>query len=129
MIFYGKSLGGAVAARQSAAFNGMGLVLDSAFINGKEIASDIYPFIPWFMVSIQFPVDEDLRNTQADRIMIMHGIDDRIINIRHGRTLLEIASEINKSTFVELRGGHNDSFTTSRKLYADSWRKLLQSIK
>ncbi|NBC26171.1 MAG: alpha/beta fold hydrolase [Bacteroidetes bacterium] len=128
MIFYGKSLGGAVAARQSARFNGAGLVLDSAFLNGPEIAGDLYPLVPSFLVSIRFPVDEDLRNTNASRIMILHGTNDRIINIRHGRTLHDIASEKKPSSFVELPGGHNSSFVMSREIYAGAWANFLKSL-
>jgi len=125
MIFYGRSLGGAVAARQSSEFSGKALVLDSSFINGKEIASDVYPFVPGFLVPIRFPVDEDLQNSKTDKIMIMHGRSDRIVNIRHGRKLYEIASEFGNARFVELQGGHNDSFNQSRDLFAESWRELL----
>lgn len=128
MVFYGKSLGSTVAARQSAEFDGAGLVLDAPFINGKEIASDLYPFIPSFLVNIRFPVDEDLRRTNARRIMVMHGIDDRIIDIRHGRKLYEIASKDKNASFVELKGGHNSSFMMSREMFAESWRKFLESI-
>lgn len=126
MIFYGRSLGGAVAARQAAEFDGRALVLDSSFINGKEIASDVYPFVPGFLVPIQFPVDEDLRTSRIDTVLVMHGSSDRIVNIRHGKRLYEIASETKNARFVELQGGHNDSFNTSRDLFAESWSTLIR---
>lgn len=130
MIFYGRSLGGAVAARQSAEFIGAGLVLDSAFINGKEIASDLYPFIPGFLVSIRFPIDEDLKRSAVENVMVMHAENDRIINIRHGRELYRIADEDNSknASFVELRGGHNTSFIESREKYAQRWTEFLSKI-
>lgn len=130
MIFYGRSLGGAVAARQSAEFTGAGLVLDSAFINGKEIASDLYPFIPGFLVSIRFPIDEDLKRSAVEDVMVMHAENDRIINIRHGRELYRIADEdtSKKASFVVLRGGHNTSFSQSREVYAQKWSEFLSQI-
>lgn len=130
MIFYGRSLGGAVAARQSAEFTGTGLVLDSAFINGKEIASDLYPFIPGFLVSIRFPVDEDLRSSAVGKVMVMHAQNDRIINIRHGKELYRIADEDDSksASFVELRGGHNSSFIESREIYALRWAEFISKI-
>ena len=45
---------------------GQVLVLDSAFISGREIATDIYPFIPGFLVGVDFPVNEDLRRSGAE---------------------------------------------------------------
>lgn len=130
MIFYGRSLGGAVAARQSAEFTGAGLVLDSAFINGKEIASDLYPFIPGFLVSIRFPVDEDLQRSAVGKVMVMHAQNDRIISIRHGKELYRIADEDDSksASFVELRGGHNSSFIESREIYAQRWAEFLSKI-
>jgi len=129
MIFYGRSLGGAVAARQSAEFNGSGLVLDSSFLSGKEIASDIYPFIPGFLITIRFPVDEDLRRSNADQIMIMSAKNDRIINPRHSKKLYEIATAKGKKVrMVELEGGHNDSFIVSRDLYSESWKNYLEDL-
>jgi len=128
MVFYGRSLGGAVAARQAAVFGGAGLVLDSAFINGKEVASDVYPFIPGFLVTISFPVDEDLKSSATEHVMVMHAQNDRIIDFRHGRRLYEIASEDKRARFVELSGGHNTSFHESRSLYGDSWAGFLADI-
>lgn len=128
MIFYGRSLGAAVAARQSAEFGGSGLVLDSAFINGKEIASDLYPFIPPFLVNIRFPVDEDLRRSNAEYVMVMHATGDRIITVRHGRKLFEYIPADKTSDFIELEGGHNDSFIISHELFAESWKQFLRKI-
>lgn len=132
MIFFGRSLGGAVAARQAAGFKGAGLVLDSAFISGKEIATDIYPFIPEFLVGVDFPVDEDLRRSQTKSIMILHAKSDRIVPFHHGEELYRIAQQSNeekKVTFVELQGGHNTGFSQSREIFEQNWANFLQTLK
>lgn len=130
IVFYGRSLGGAVAARQSADFKGAGLVLDSAFLSGKEIASDIYPFIPGFLVPVRFPVDVDLQQANVKHVMIIHAKNDRIIPFRHGEVLHRIVNEDStKSTmFVELRGGHNTGFTQSKELFKQKWSVFLSKI-
>ncbi|WP_340106605.1 alpha/beta hydrolase [Rhodohalobacter sp. 8-1] len=130
MIFYGQSLGGAVAARQAAEFESSGLVLHSAFLSGKEVATDIYPFIPRFLVSADFPVNEDLRQAKTERIMIMHSRNDRIVPYRHGKELRRIATEdpANYVTFVELRGGHNTGFSQSREIYARKWAEFISVV-
>jgi len=130
MIFYGQSLGGAVAARQASEFESSGLVLHSAFLSGKEVANDIYPFIPRFLVAVGFPVNKDLQKAKAERIMIMHSESDRIIPYRHGKELYQIAKEdaSRNVTFVELQGGHNTWFSMSRDLYAESWKEFLTGI-
>jgi len=130
MIFYGQSLGGAVAARQASEFESSGLVIHSAFLSGKEVANDIYPFIPRFLIAVGFPVNKDLRQAKAERIMIMHSENDRIIPYRHGKELYQIAKEdaSRNVTFVELQGGHNTGFSMSRDLYAESWKEFLTGI-
>lgn len=131
MIFFGRSLGGAVAARQAAEFDGSGLVLDSAFISGKKIASDIYPFIPGFLIGVNFPVDEDLRRSGAEHIMILHARNDRIIPFHHGEELYSIAQETAGSEnvmFKELKGGHNTGFTQSREIYRGAWSEFLSGF-
>ena len=132
MIFFGRSLGGAVAARQAAEFEGAGLVLDSAFISGKEIATDIYPFIPGFLIGVDFPVDEDLRRSQTEHIMILHAKSDRIVPFHHGKELYRIAQQSTEGenvSFVELRGGHNTGFSQSRDIYEQNWANFLQTLK
>lgn len=127
MIFYGRSLGGAVAARQAAEFEAAGLVLDSAFLSGKEIATDIYPFIPRFLVYANFPVDEDLVRSKPPTILVMHGLEDRIIPYRHGEQIYQIASVNSEKEvkFVELKGGHNNSFSASQDKYEEGWKWVL----
>lgn len=130
MIFYGQSLGGAVAASQAAGFEGSGLVLHSAFLSGKEVATDIYPFIPGFLVSVGFPVNKDLQQAKTEHIMIMHSKNDRIVPYRHGKELHQIAKEdaTREVTFVELKGGHNTGFSMSRDLFAESWKEFISGI-
>jgi len=130
MIFYGQSLGGAVAARQASEFESSGLVLHSAFLSGKEVANDIYPFIPSFLIAVGFPVNKDLRQAKAERIMIMHSENDRIIPYSHGKELYQIAKEdaSRNVSFVELQGGHNTGFSMTRDLYAESWKEFLTGI-
>ena len=131
MIFFGRSLGGAVAAQQSTEFDGSGIVLDSAFISGREIATDIYPIIPGFLVGVDFPINEDLCRSGAEYIMILHARNDRIIPFHHGEELYRIAQETAGSEnvmFRELQGGHNTGFSQSREVYREAWEKFLSGI-
>jgi len=131
MVFFGRSLGGAVAARQAAEFDGAGLVLDSAFISGKEIATDIFPFIPGFLVGVDFPVDADLRRSVAEHILILHARNDRIVPFHHGEALYRIAQETTGSEnvmFRELEGGHNTGFSQSRGMYGEAWSEFLGGL-
>ncbi len=126
MIFYGRSLGGPIAAYQAKSVGGVGLVLDSSFLNAKEVASDVYPFIPAMFIRADFPTDRFLREMDPIPVMIMHSPDDNIIRYRHGQELYEIAQEPKK--FIELRGGHNDNFFRSTDIYETAWRDFIEQL-
>lgn len=126
MIMYGRSMGGAVASYATTKFNVGGLVLDSAFKNLKTMVSDLYPFVPAFLASYEFPAEQYLQQLSGIPVMIMHSPNDSIVDISHGKSLYGVAKE--PKTFVELRGGHNDNFHASVDIHSQSWREFLAMI-
>lgn len=126
MIMYGRSMGGAVAAYAATKFNVNGLVLDSAFKNLKAMVSDLYPFVPAFLASYEFPTEQYLQQLSGIPVMIMHSPNDTIVNISHGKSLFGIAKEPKR--FVQLRGGHNDNFHASVDIHSKSWQEFLKLV-
>jgi len=114
MVMYGRSLGGAIAAYAATKFNLRGLVLDSSFRNLRAMIRDVYPFVPTALARYQFPTDEYLMQLEGLPIMIMHSPDDEIVSYQQGRALYELIDQ--PKMFVDLRGGHNDNFFTSREI-------------
>lgn len=126
MIMYGRSMGGAVASFAATQFNVGGLVLDSAFKNIKSMVSELYPFIPSFLASYEFPTEQHVKQLTDTPIMIMHSPNDTIVDISHGKALFGTAND--PKTFVELRGGHNDNFHASVDIYSQYWKEFLLMI-
>ncbi|NBC02534.1 MAG: alpha/beta fold hydrolase [Bacteroidetes bacterium] len=126
MIMYGRSMGGAVASFAATRFNVGGLVLDSAFKNVKAMVSDLYPFVPSFLASYEFPTEQHVQQLSDIPVMIMHSPTDTIVDISHGKALFGAAND--PKTFVELRGGHNDNFHASVDIYNKHWKKFLLMI-
>lgn len=127
MIFYGRSLGGPVAAFMASEHSGAGLVLDSSFTNIKAIAKEVMPIIPSFLIQATFPTDEYLKKSNGTPLMIMHSVEDELIGFHHGEELYEIADQ--PKTIVELRGGHNDSFFVSKDSYEAGWENFIEALK
>lgn len=123
IFMYGRSLGGAVAAYAATEYRLGGLVLDSAFKNLRAMVSDVYPFVPSALAKYDFPTEKYLGQLDNTPVMIMHSRGDEIIGYHHGEHLYEVARQ--PKTFVELQGGHNDSFFTSRDLIRHSWQEFL----
>lgn len=127
MIFYGRSLGGPVAAYMASEYSGAGLVLDSSFTNLKAIAKDVMPIVPSFLIQATFPTDEYLKKSSSTPLMIMHSVEDELIGFHHGEGLYEIADQ--PKTFVELRGGHNDSYYVSKDSFEAGWENFIEALK
>lgn len=126
MVMYGRSLGGAVAAYAASKFELRGLVLDSAFQNLRAMIRDVYPFVPAALARYQFPTDQYLMQLEGLPIMIMHSPDDEIISYKQGLALYEMIHQ--PKMFVELKGGHNDNFFTSRDIVYQSWSAYIRGL-
>lgn len=126
MVMYGRSLGGAVAAYAATKFDVRGLVLDSAFQNLRAMIRDVYPFVPTFLARYHFPTDEYLMHLEELPIMIMHSPNDDIVSYKQGIALYEMINQ--PKMFIELNGGHNDNFLTSRDIIYQSWSAYIRGL-
>lgn len=126
VILFGKSLGGSVSAWLAQSVKPNGLILDSAFTSARDVASDVYPFIPSRLVHSEFTTIDYIRNITVP-VLIMHSPDDNIIPFRHGEELYEAASE--PKYFIELSGGHNDNFMVSGKQYFEALKRFINRVK
>lgn len=126
IILFGRSLGGPVSAHLAQEVNPGGVILESAFISAKHVASDAYPFVPSMLVRFGFSTIEYIQNSNSP-LLIMHSRDDSIIPFYHGERLYESAP--GPKYFTELRGGHNDNFIESGDLYFNELLKFVERLK
>lgn len=111
----GESLGGAVAAWLASRQPPGALVLASVFTSVPDMGAEVYPFLPVRLLSrFNYNTRAYLKNVQAP-VLIAHSRDDEIIPYRHGQALFETAHE--PKFFLEMRGGHNDSFLFSEEAW------------
>jgi pimeloyl-ACP methyl ester carboxylesterase len=101
VVFYGRSLGGAVVAALSATRPAAALILESSFTRTADFARGFAA--PSFLVRDRFDNLAALRAFRGPRL-VLHGDRDVIVPTEHGRRLADAAG-------VELylmSGGHND---------------------
>lgn len=122
-VFYGESLGGAVAARLAVEARPAALVLASAFISVPDLGADLYRFLPvrW-LARIRFDTRAALKNFQG-AVFVAHSPDDEIVTYRHGRALYDAAS--GRKEFLDLQGGHNDAFVFMRQEWSEALGRFL----
>jgi len=115
IIFFGRSLGGAVAANLAVNNPPAALILESVFSSVPDMAARLYPVFPVrLLCRYQYDTRKALRLISTP-VLIIHSPDDEIIPFKNGRILFESARE--PKSFLEIRGGHNEGFLVSGQTY------------
>jgi len=117
IILFGRSLGGPIAAWLAMDRKTKGLILDSTFTSIKDIGAKLYPYLP---VKRFFKFDYSTISylkVVNSPVLIIHSKDDEYIPFIHAEKLFEFANE--PKQFLEITGGHNIGFMTSKDIYID----------
>ncbi len=124
IILFGRSLGGAIAARLAQNHTPKTLLVESSFTSVPDIAANIYPFLPARLLArFDYNTGEYIKQINCP-ILVIHSINDDIIPFSHGRQLFEAARE--PKEFLEITGTHNEGFMTSGKRYEDGLDAFLR---
>jgi hypothetical protein len=121
IVIFGRSLGGAVAARLAGGI-GMSdqaqpaaLIVESSFADGAALARHHYPLLTAVIpLRFRFPAAEWIGRARCP-VLILHSPDDEIVPESLGRALFAAAPE--PKHFFALRGGHNNGFLASQPAY------------
>ena len=130
IIFFGRSLGGAVAALAVARLADTppaGLVIESSFTSIPDLGAHLYAWLPvrWF-ARFSYDALNAIANV-ACPVVIIHSPDDEMIPFAMGRSLYDAAP--NSKRFAELKGTHNEGFFDHLSLYRTLWGEAIEFIK
>jgi pimeloyl-ACP methyl ester carboxylesterase len=106
IVYFGESLGGAVALGLALERPPAGLILQSTFTSVRDIARLHYPLIPRALVPDAYPSLRRICELQAP-LLVLHGDDDRLVPLMDGEALFEAAPGP-KRIEVFAGVGHND---------------------
>ena len=102
IVAHGRSLGAGAAVDLAARRPLAGLVLESPFLSAFRVMTGI----------ALFPVDKFRNSAKIGRVtcpvLIMHGEDDEIVPVWHGRRLFDLAPE--PKMLVTVPGAHHNDF-------------------
>ena len=125
VVFYGTSLGGAVAIDVATRRKPAALVTESTFTSAKDMARAYYPFVPAFMLSLQFDSDRKIATLDCPKLLI-HSQQDEVVPFAIAQKLFAAARE--PKEFLEAQGGHNQMFFESLEKILPAVERFVESI-
>jgi hypothetical protein len=110
-VFFGESLGGAVAIEAATRHRPAALIVESTFTSIAAMARVHYPFVPGFLVT-RVRYDSLARIPELGcPLLVLHSPDDEIVPFAMAERLLGAAP--GPKRLVRLAGGHNDGGVTA----------------
>jgi len=125
IIAYGESLGAAVTVDLAAKVELRALILEGAFSRAQDMAKEIYPFMPSFLIYSKFDSLAKIKNITFPKLFI-HSLSDEIIPIELARKLFNQAPD--PKLFITIDGSHNLSFIDSHNQVKVSISEFLDKL-
>ena len=121
IIVQGESLGTAVAVDLASRRECGGVVLEAPFTSGRDVAGEVLPVIGPLLFR-SFDSEIKIAKIRAP-LLFFHGDHDRVIPLKLGRALFNVAPQ--PKSFIEVRGaGHNDLVETAGPSYREGLREF-----
>ena len=129
ILIFGRSLGGAVAARLASGVQARGLILESTLSSARDFSRAVFPLLSRLVFTrYDFNTAENIQHLQYP-VLVLHSPDDRIMPFHLGEKVFQAAQP--PKHFVRMRGDHNTGFLESQPEYAqeiDRWLQGIQTI-
>jgi fermentation-respiration switch protein FrsA (DUF1100 family) len=127
IVYYGKSLGAAIATELAVEEPPYRLVVQSGFTSILDMARLHYPFLPLGgLLRTRYPSLERIGQVRVP-VLVVHGDRDDVAPLAHGRRLYEAAAEPKRFLVVE-GAGHNDVATVGGQRYLHALRELIADV-
>ena len=109
IVFYGRSLGAAVAVDLALREEPLALIIETPFTSIREMAKLAFPFLPIGpFLRTRYDSLEKIRRVRGP-LLVLHGDQDDIVPYEHGQRIFEAAPD--PKEFYTIRGAnHNDTF-------------------
>jgi fermentation-respiration switch protein FrsA (DUF1100 family) len=108
VIYYGESLGSAVAVKLATTHAPAGLILEAPFTSVPDVAAQAFPIFPARLILDEhWNTDEHIRNLNAP-LLVIHGTEDEVVPYAHGLAVFDAAG-VGEKFFESVEGGaHNN---------------------
>jgi fermentation-respiration switch protein FrsA (DUF1100 family) len=124
IVFFGESLGGAVAIQTALQKPARAIILEAPFLSIPKMARTIYPFLPSFLVRTRFDNEAKIGRVGIPKLIVA-AENDEVVPPEHTRQLFELAREP-KQFFVIRGAAHNNTYIVGGREYLEVWRDFLK---
>lgn len=126
LIFFGRSMGGAVANHLATEKQPQALILESSFSSFKDMAHQVLPFLS-SLVYLRFDFDNvSTIQKYHQSVLILHSPDDEIIPFQQSKKIFQAANQ--PKQFIELTGDHNSGFLQSQPGYQQYLAEFISTL-
>lgn len=130
IVYFGRSLGVAVAVNSAARHRPLGLILESGFPSIAHIAKVAQPWLPAWAVSRIIAARYDSVPVLAELetpLLIVHGDADDTVPLSAGRALFDAAREP-KAFYVVRGANHGDMSAVGGQPYLQRLREFIEGL-
>jgi uncharacterized protein len=125
-VYFGESLGGAVAVEAASRRQPGALVCESTFTSLPAMARRHYPWLPArLLLRLRYDSLSRIPSVRCP-VLILHGPEDDIVPFDMAVSLLGAARE--PKSFAKLEGGHNDGGITASPAAQAALRLLMDQV-
>ena len=127
IIYFGRSLGAAVAVWLAALRRPHGLILESPFASVGDMAKWAFPHLPlYLLVRRKYDSLSQIGKVSCP-LLVLHGDLDEVVPISQGRKLYEAATGP-KSFYVIEGAAHNDTYIAGGEPYFQALGDFIKSL-
>jgi len=125
IVFFGRSLGAAVAVETALKARCAGLILESPFTSIREMANHVFPLVG-FLFRTRYDSLSKIKKIHVP-LLILHGDRDEIVPFSMGQRLFEAANE--PKEFYTIKGaGHNDTYIVGGIPYFKALGRFIEKV-
>jgi len=127
LVYWGRSLGGSMAAYAATVRAPDGVIVESSFSNARAAVRDSPALAALsFLASYRFPAGEFLNRANVP-VLVMHGTSDSVIPFARGRELFDELRTPRQ--FFAIQGGdHNDAVPPDAAAYWAAVDRFIQQL-
>jgi len=127
IIYFGESLGSAVAVNLATEAPPRALILESPLTSMHDMARVEFPYLPvGFLIGDKYDSLSKIPKIHVP-ILILHGDRDEVVPFGQGRRLFEAANP--PKVFYTIPGAHhNDTVIAGGRPYWDAWKRFLDRL-